>query len=200
MRLLFHTRRFCQHGNGADNALEAGIQEDTLRTARIDWKLALMMLMVLLMISSLAVADQKPAPDAKSPSAASKSSSSELPKIWHSESSHKDFRVEVAKDAFRAEWVNLPPTAAKQGAYIHTECRRTRDKWVGTSSVYQAAAISKDPAVKTTKMCHLTIRFEVDSITPQKITFHSEAMRNFDPAKCQLLQTAWEEFSWVPKK
>jgi hypothetical protein len=49
-------------------------------------------------------------------------------------------------------------------------------------------------------MCHLTIRFEVDSITPEKITFHSEAMRNFDPTKCQLLQTAWEEFTWVPKK
>ena len=171
-----------------------------MRPARIDWKLALMMLMALLMISSFAAADQKPAPDVKPATVASRPASGQLPKIWHSESSHKDFRVELANDVFRAEWVNIPPAAVQQGAYIHTECRRTGTKWVGTSSVYQAVAISKDPTIKNTKMCHLTIRFEVDSITPQKITFHSEAMRNFDPAKCQLLQTAWEEFSWIPKK
>jgi len=185
--------------NDEKKPFEAGNQEDTLRPARIDWKLALIILMALLMISSFAAADQKPVPDAKSPSA-SKTASAELPKIWHIDGKHKDFRVQVTNDLFRADWVNIPPDAAKQGAYIHTECRRLGTKWVGTSSVYQAAAISKDPAVKTTKMCHLTIRFEVDSITPEKITFHSEAMRNFDPAKCQLLQTAWEEFSWVPKK
>jgi hypothetical protein len=124
----------------------------------------------------------------------------ELPKIWSSETSHKDFRVQVTHDLFVADWVNIPAAAAKQGAYIHTECRRIGPRWVGTSKVYQAVAISKDPAVKDTKMCHLTVRFEVDSVTPQKITFHSEAMRNFDPAKCQLLQTAWKEFSWIPKK
>ena len=171
-----------------------------MRPARIDWNLALIMLMALLMISSFAAADQKPASDVKSVTAASKPAIAGLPKIWHIDAKHKDFRVEVTNDLFRADWVNIPPDAAKQGAHIHTECRRLGTKWVGTSSVYQAAAISKDPAVKSTKMCHLTIRFEVDSITPQKITFHSEAMRNFDPAKCQLLQTAWEEFSWVPKK
>jgi hypothetical protein len=186
--------------NDEKKASEAGIQEDNLRPVRIDWKPALIMSMALLMISSFAAADQKPVPDAKSTSASSKSASAELPKIWHIDAKHKDFRVQVTNDLFRADWVNIPSDAAKQGAYIHTQCRRVGDKWVGTSSVYQAAAVSKDPAVKTTKMCHLTIRFEVDSITPEKITFHSEAMRNFDPAKCQLLQTAWEEFAWVPKK
>ncbi len=171
-----------------------------MRTARIDWQLALMILMALLMTSPFAAADQKSTPDTKPATVASKPLNAQLPKIWHIDAKHKDFRVEVTNDLFRAEWVNIPPDAAKQGAYIHTECRRVGAKWVGTSTVYQAAAISKDPTVKTTKMCRLTIRFEVDSITPEKITFHSEAMRDFDPTKCQLLQTAWEEFSWVPKK
>jgi hypothetical protein len=178
----------------AKELFAAGIQEDTLRPARIHWKQALMLMMALMMITAFAPADQKPAPDSK-PAA-----TGQLPKIWHIDASHKDFRVEVANDLFRADWVNVPADAAKQGAYIHTECRKAGTRWVGTSSVYQAVAISKDPAIKTTKMCHLTIRFEVDSITPEKITFHSEAMRNFDPTKCQLLQTAWEEFTWVPKK
>jgi hypothetical protein len=108
--------------------------------------------------------------------------------------------VEVTNDLFRAEWVNIPPTAAKQGAYIHTECRRSGSKYVGSSRVNLLFAIPGAPTGKDTKLCPLTVRFEVDSITPQKITFHSEAMHSFDVAKCQLLKTAWEEFNWIPKK
>ncbi len=175
----------------------------------INWRLVQITLLALLVIFPFTATAQKaatntppvtPAPNTPPATVAAKPVGSELPKIWYSLSSQKDFRVEVTKDLFRADWVNIPPAAAKQGAYIHTECRQAGTKWVGTSRVYQPVAISKDSAVKETKMCHLTVRFEVDSITPQKITFHSEAMRNFDSAKCQLLQTAWVEFTWVPKK
>jgi hypothetical protein len=159
-----------------------------------------MTLMVLLAISAFSAAAQKPPTETKSSAAASLPASGQLPKIWQSPSSHKDFRVEVTDDLFRATWTNIPPAAAKQGAYIHTECRRTGSKYVGTSRVNLLFAIPGAPAGKDTKLCSLTVRFEVDSITPQKITFHSEAMHGFDVAKCQLLQTAWEEFSWVPKK
>jgi len=171
-----------------------------LRPAGIEWKQALMTLLAILVIFQLTAAAQKPPGTAKPPTAASKPAGGAFPRIWHSESSHKDFRVEVTNDLFRAAWVNIPPAAAKQGAYIHTECRRAGTKWVGSSSVYQGIAVSGAPAGQDVKMCHLTVRFEVDSITPQKIIFHSEAMRNFDAAKCQLLQTAWEEFTWIPKK
>jgi len=160
----------------------------------------MMALMALLAISAFSASAQKPPAEAKSPTAATPAPSAQLPKIWQSASSHKDFRVEVTNDMFRADWVNIPPAAAKQGAYIHTECRRTGTKWVGSSSVYQGIAASGAPAGQKIKMCHLTVRFEVDLITPQKIIFHSEAMRSFDAAKCQLLQTVWEEFTWTPKK
>jgi len=168
-----------------------------LRPAAIVWKQALMALLV---ISPFSVAAQNTPAGAKSPTAANAPASDQLPKIWQSPSSHKDFRVEVTNDLFRAEWVNMPPAAAKQGAYIHTECRRTGSKYVGSSRVNLLFAIPGAPTGKDTKLCSLTVRFEVDSITPQKITFHSEAMHSFDVAKCQLLQTAWEEFSWIPKK
>ena len=171
-----------------------------MKLASIEWKPALITLMALMVISPLVAAAQKPADPAKSGAAATPPAFANLPKVWRSEASHKDFRVEMTSDLFRAEWVNLPPAAAKQGAYIHTECRKAGSKWVGSSSIYQGIAVGGAPAGKDVKMCHLTVRFEVDSITPQKITFHSEAMRNFDPSKCQLLQTAWEEFSWAPKK
>jgi len=171
-----------------------------LRPASIEWKYVLIIVGAILLISPFTAAAQNPTPDGKSATGTSNAATGKLPKVWHSESSKKDFRVEVTNDLFRADWVNIPPAAAKQGAYIHTECRRTGTKWVGSSSVYQGIAIPGAPAGKDIKMCHLTVRFEVDSITPQKITFHSEAMRNIDAAKCQLLQTAWVGFAWIPKK
>jgi hypothetical protein len=186
-------------GNGIET-VKAAIEEDTLRPARILWIQGLITLLVVLVIPPFSTFSQQPATGAKSATAAANSAAGKLPGIWYSERSRKDFRVVIKDDVFQAEWVNLPASAAKQGAYIRTTCRRSGTKWVGTSSVYQAAAISKGSTVPETRMCHLTVRFEVDSITPQKITFHSEALRNFDPAKCQLLQTAWEEFFWVPKK
>jgi hypothetical protein len=155
----------------------------------------------LLAISPFTAAAQKPTAEAKSATAASKPASARLPKLWHSEASHKDFRVEVKGDVFLADWVNIPAAAAKDGASMRIECRRTGTKWVGSSSVYQGFADPAAPAGKDIKkMCHLTTRFEVDSITPEKIAFHTEALRDFDYSKCQVLKTAWEGFAWIPKK
>jgi len=166
-----------------------------LRPARIERKQALTTLVALLVIIQFAAAAQKPTADANPAVAASNPASSQLPKIW------KSLREEVKGDVFRADWVNIPPVAAKDGASIRIECRRTGTKWVGSSSVYQAFGDPAAPAGKDVKkMCHLTVRFEIDSITPEKITFHSEALRGFDYPKCQVLKTAWEEFAWLPKK
>lgn len=171
-----------------------------MRSAGIERKQALITLMSLLVISPFTAAAQKPTAPAQPATATSKPASGQLPKIWHIDASHKDFRVEVKGDVFHADWVNIPAAAAKDGAYMRIECRRTGAMWVGSASIYQAIAVPNAPAGKDIKMCHLTVRFEVDSITPEKIIFHTEAMRDFDAAKCQLLQTAWKEFAWVPKK
>ena len=170
-----------------------------MRPAGIVGKGALMALIVFLVALSLPAAAQKSTSPAK-PAAAPIPAGNQLPQLWHSVASHKDFRLEIKGDLFRADWVNIPAAAAKDGASMRIECRRTGSKWVGSASVHQAIAISKDPTSNETKMCHFTVRFEVDAITPQKISFHTEALRNIDPAKCELLQTAWEAFSWVPKK
>jgi hypothetical protein len=171
-----------------------------LRSAWFEWKQALMMLMALLVIAPFAAAAQKPTTPAKSGPAAPKSASSQLPKIWHSESTKHDFRVDVTKDLFRAEWVNVPPSAAKQGASIRTECRRAGDKWVGSSSVNMLFAIPGAPAGKDIKLCSLTVRFEVDSISPEKIAGHSEALHSFDVNTCRVQETKWGDFTWLPKK
>ncbi|MFZ0962956.1 MAG: hypothetical protein WAO35_18980 [Terriglobia bacterium] len=183
-----------------------------MKPANIQWKQALLIFMALLLICPFTAAAQTPTAAPKPAATASKPASGQLPKIWHREASKKDFRVEIKGDVLRADWVNIPAAAAKDGTYMRIECRRAGTNWVGTASVYQGFAVPEAPAGKdtaktgalagkeTTKMCHLTSRFEVDSITPEKITFHSEVLRNFDASKCQVLKTSWEEFAWVPKK
>jgi hypothetical protein len=126
--------------------------------------------------------------------------SSQLPRLWHSDATKHDFRVDVTGDVLHAEWINIPAAVAKQGAYIRTECRRSGAKWVGTSKINMAFAIPGAPAGKDTKMCSLTVRFEVDSVSAEKISGHSEAINAFDVNTCRMEQTKWAEFTWVPKK
>ena len=171
-----------------------------MRPASIEWKEALMTLMALLVISQFAAAAQKQATPAKSATATSKPASSQPPKIWHSEATQHDFRVEVANDLFRAVWVNIPPAAAKQGVHILTECRRAGSKWVGSSNISMLFAVPGAPTGKDTKLCSLTVRLEVDSISTEKITGHSETLRSFDVNACRVQQTGWGEFTWIPKK
>lgn len=123
-----------------------------------------------------------------------------LAKIWHSESTKHDYQVTVSNDLFRADWVNIPAISAHQGAFIHTECRRSGTKWVGTSNMKLLFSVPGAPPGKDTKACNLTVRFEVDSLTSLKITGHSEALRSFDVKTCKVQQTNWAPFTWVPKE
>ena len=171
-----------------------------MRPAGIERKQALMTLMALLVIIPFTAAAQKPATPAKSAPATSNPASGQLPKIWRSDSTQHEFRVDVTNDLFHAEWVNIPPAAAKRGAYIRTECRRTGSKWVGSSSVNMLFAIPGAPTGKDTKLCSFTVRFEVDSLSAEKITGHSESIHAFDVNACRAEQTKWAEFTWIPKK
>jgi hypothetical protein len=168
-----------------------------LKTAGFEWKRALI---ALLLFSLSTAAAQKPSTAAKPATANSNPASSQIPKIWHSETTQHDYQVELTKDLFRADWVNIPPAAAKQGAGIHTECRRTGSKWVGSTSIKMLFAVPGAPQGKDTKLCSLTMRFEVDSVSPEKITGHSEALHLFDVNTCRVQETKWGEFTWIPKK
>jgi hypothetical protein len=168
-----------------------------------------MLFVATLVVPQLGAAEQTPqkgtakptAPaDRTSASAKSSTTSGQLPKLWHSEATKHDFRVDMTGDVFHAEWVNIPAAVARQGAYIRTECRRTGTKWVGSSKINMSFAIPDAPAGKDTKMCSLTVRFEVDSISAEKITGHSEAIEAFDVNACRAEETKWGEFTWIPKR
>jgi hypothetical protein len=117
---------------------------------------------------------------------------------WKSKTTGKIYRVKIAADHFEAEWVNIPPAARKQGAYIRSECRRAGTKWIGTTRAFLPCALPGPK--KETRTCAMTFRFEVDSISPTRIQGAGETLKDFDCGKCQVLQTGWGKFVWVPEK
>lgn len=121
-------------------------------------------------------------------------------RVWKSETTGKEYRVRVEENRFFADWVNIPAESLKQGVYIRSECRRVGTKWAGASRVYLLCPDTADKLGKRMKGCPMTLRFEVDSITPERISGHAETLRDFDCQKCEVRQTGWGEFVWVPKR
>ncbi len=117
--------------------------------------------------------------------------------MWKSETTRKLYRVKIEQDHFVAEWANVPPAAKKQGAYLRSECRRAGAKWVGTTRAMLACALPG--AEKKTHTCELTFRIEIDSISPTRIEGAGDTLHNFDCSKCQVLETGWAKFVWVPE-
>ena len=119
-----------------------------------------------------------------------------LPSVWKSASTGREYRVKVEGDRFTAEWSNIPAEAAKQGVYIRSDCRRTGSRWIGTSRILLGCALPDEK----TKMCPMLLRFEVDFISPERITGGGEILRDFDCGTCQIRKTGWGPFTWTPKK
>jgi hypothetical protein len=118
-----------------------------------------------------------------------------FPQIWKSASTGKEYRVKIDGNHFTAEWSNIPTQAAKQGAYIRTECRRSGTRWIGISRIFLGCHL---PDGKT-KMCPMILRFEVDFISSDRITGGGEILRDFDCGSCAVRKTGWGPFSWTPK-
>jgi hypothetical protein len=124
-----------------------------------------------------------------------------LAKIWKSQvAPYREFRVKVENDLFTAEWINLPPLSAKLGAYIRHECRRVGTRWIGTSRMLLPCAKPGEPPGKITHTCPLTLRFEVEEISPERISGRGESLREFNCETCEVRQTGWARYVWVPKK
>jgi hypothetical protein len=168
-------------------------EENPLRE-KLFWWVIIILVCGILAPARLQLASQNPsAPKPGGTKSAAKATA--LPELWKSASTGKEYRVKVDGDRFTAEWSNIPPQAAKQGAYIRTECRRSGTRWIGTSRILLPCAL---PDGKT-KMCPMILRFEVDFISPDRITGGGEVLREFDCGACEVRKTGWGPFSWAPK-
>jgi hypothetical protein len=148
----------------------------------------------LLAAASLQLSSQTPsAPKPAGARAAAKAAP--FPSLWRSLTTGKEYLVKVDGDRVTAEWLNVPAEAAKRGAYIRSECRRSGSRWIGTSHVLEPCAL---PDGKI-KMCPMSLRFEIDFLSPERITGGGETLRGFDCASCEVRKTGWGPFSWAPK-
>jgi len=158
------------------------------------WWIIVLVCAILAASSLQLSSENQTAPKSAGTSSAAKAGA--LPQVWKSVSTGKEYRVKVEGDRFTAEWSNVPPQAAKQGAYIRSECRRSGSRWIGTSRILLACPL---PDGKT-KMCPMILRFEVDFISPERITGGGEILRDFDCGTCEVKKTGWGPFSWEPKR
>jgi len=120
--------------------------------------------------------------------------------IWRSETTGKEYRVWIDEKRLYAEWVNIPAVAARNQGYIRTECRRVGAKWIGTSRIFLPCTVGEGAKERIANRCHLTMRMEIDSVTPKRIAGRVEDPKKFDCQTCKVPETVWKSFVWIPKK
>lgn len=136
----------------------------------------------------------------RKPSQVSSSSgrAEKFPDVWRSLTTGKQYFVRRDKSHFYAQWVNLPPVASQHGAYIHTVCERVRSRWVGTSDIYMPCAVGEGKNEKIANTCHLALKIEINSVSNHRITGRAQTLKKFNCGACNVVETGWKDFEWVP--
>jgi hypothetical protein len=122
------------------------------------------------------------------------------PNLWKSETTGKEYRVQVDKAHFSAEWVNIPSEGVKRGAYIRSECRRVGSKWIGTTRINLPCTVGEGAKEHVANTCRMQFRIEINSIQADRIVGRGETLKRFDCKSCRIDETGWGDFVWLPKK
>ncbi|MGH9352814.1 MAG: hypothetical protein ACRD2G_11750 [Terriglobia bacterium] len=164
------------------------------------WKLG-MSLTILLIFAvpqlSRAIGPKQSASAAHSKAAARTAT---FPPLWFSETTHTVYRVRIDGNILRADQANVPPEAAKHGAYVRTEVRKTGGKWIGASKIYVLLTGGQAGQPQQSNWCHLETNIEFLTLSPERITGRAEALEQVDIPKCRVLKKEWKNFVWVPAK
>ncbi len=119
--------------------------------------------------------------------------------IWKSLTTGKEYRVWTEDARLYAEWINIPPAVAAQGALIRIECRRANGRWLGTAQNHLPCE-STENGKRVTNFCRLTSKIEFNPIEADRMTGRTEWVRRFDCANCKILEPVWANFEWAPKE
>ena len=117
--------------------------------------------------------------------------------LWRSDTTGNEYRVTIHGDRLVANWVNLPPAAARRGSYIRTACMRKGSKWVGTSAIFIACSLGEGRQEHVANTCHLRMKIEFDTVTKNLITGRGQGLTKFDCRTCKVLAAGWGNFKWV---
>ena len=162
-----------------------------LRAASLGWIIG-----CLALVPATALQASSPQKTGHTPSHKTASTGSTL---WVSEVTHNVYRVRIQGSTFTADWVNIPPSEAQQGAFIRTECHREGTKWIGTTTSYLRCEIEQPNHPLYVHWCHILTQTQISEIAPNRITGRAEALKRFDCHKCQVLEKEWKAFDWIPK-
>ena len=124
----------------------------------------------------------------------------QMPDLWRSLTTGKEYFVRMDKSHFYAQWVNLPPVPRKHGAYIHTACELKGSKWAGTSDIYMPCVVGEGKNDKVANTCHLNLKIEFDSISNSRITGRAQTLKKFNCGACKVVEAGWADFEWAPAK
>lgn len=124
----------------------------------------------------------------------------QMPDLWRSLTTGKEYFVRMDKSHFYAQWVNLPPVSEQHGAYIHTACELKGSKWDGTSDIYMPCVVGNGKDEKVANNCHLNLKIEIDSVSNNRIIGRAQTLKKFDCGACRVVEAGWANFEWVPAK
>jgi len=124
----------------------------------------------------------------------------QMPDLWRSLTTGKEYFVRMDKTHFYAQWVNLPPVSKQHGAYIHTACELKGSKWAGTSDIYMPCVVGEGKNEKVANTCHLNLKIEIESISESRITGRAQTLKKFNCGACKVVEAGWAKFEWVPAK
>jgi hypothetical protein len=119
-------------------------------------------------------------------------------RLWRSLTTGKEYRVWMSGSQLYAEWVNIPPASAAQGASIRIECRRTNGRYIGTAQNHLPCDTTEN-GKRVTNFCRVISKIEFNPPEASRMTGRTETAHRFDCATCTLLETRWINFEWVPK-
>ena len=105
----------------------------------------------------------------------------------------------MGKGRLTAEWINVLPALAQGGASIRSEFRRVGAKLIGTTRSFLPCDTT-EAGKHVVNRCQLETKIEIHSIQPARITGRGESLKKFDCGRCQILETVWRDFVWVPKE
>lgn len=146
---------------------------------------------------------QEPKPTASAPvlpAATPASSAAATKDLWVSQTTGHEFRVRQDSGHFHAEWSNMSGAFLAHGAYIRSECKRQGNKWVGESRSHLPCVEGDLPPGQYTNWCDMVTKIEFDEVTPARISGRGEGLKRFDCQKCQVLETTWKPFVWIPRR
>jgi hypothetical protein len=168
-----------------------------LNYSLLKWKLSITYALLIVATACTNTAPTQPAGQAQPSSKPSAAKAESTKDLWRSITTGKEYRVKIDGDTLTADWANVPADAPS-GTSIHSVCHKKGDKWVGTSAINMSCTIGKGKDEHIANSCHLTLEFEIDTVTKDKIAGRGQGLEQFDCSKCKVLEAGWGDFTWVP--